>query len=264
MDATHINAVEALARAAAELKFVGATPIAVVPAGYKVEDLEKLMQTPTRKRGSVAMRDVASFCAMVNLHKNDGTAIYGTYNPPAFKAVFNDHDANVPNWRDHTAGYSCPLSVEWATWMKANKQQMSQADFAQFIEDNAPDIVSPDPATMIEIARTLEAKKKVNFAQGIRLSNGETQFTYEEETQGTAGKGRFQVPETFTIAIQVFEGIGVPKNQIGARLRYRISAEGGLTLWYDLDRPHKDLEAAALDVWKQIEANTGLTIFNGA
>lgn len=83
---------------------------------------------------------------------------------------------------------------------------MNQADFARFIEDNAPDIASPPAADMIEISRSLEAKKKVNFASAIRLDNGKTEFTYEEDIEGTAAKGRLQVPQVFTIGIPVPEG----------------------------------------------------------
>lgn len=258
-----VTEIAALATQAVGPQTVSGNPFLSLPPGYAVHDLEKMLPTPTRRRGRVALRDMESFCRMVDEQGDDHTRLYGTYDPPSFTAIFNDHLKDAPGWRDHSATYACPLSVEWKTWTGSNKKQMSQVDFAQFIEDNAPDMVTPDSASMIEIARTLEAKKQVNFASGVRLDNGETQFTFEETVQGTAGKGRFAIPETFTIAIQVFEGMGVAKNQIRARLRYRISNEGKLTLWYDLDRPHKDLEAAVLDVWAGIEAATGRKIFNG-
>ncbi len=178
-------------------------------------------------------------------------------------AVFNDNaDSHIAGWQDHSAKYSCPLSPEWKTWTASSGKQMSQADFAAFIENNLPDIAKLPAADMLEISRSLEAKKKVNFASGIRLSNGQNELTYEEEITGTAQKGQLNVPEEFTIGIAVLEG-GV-SYAVQARLRYRIADSGKLTMWFELIRPHKVVEDAAREVWAQIEAGTELAVFNGS
>ena len=236
-------------------------PFAVIPNETKIEDLEGYLKSPARPRGITTLRDTASFIAFVKEAMarglSDGQArIYGTLDKPQFVAVFNDN-----GWRDWRAVYSCPLSKEWQTWLGANGRQMSQSDFAKFIEDNLPDVANPPAAEMLEISRTLEAKKKVNFASGIRLSNGQNELTYEEEISGTAGKGKFQVPETFLLGIPVLEG-GI-RYGVEARLRYRIGDAGKLAMWYDLVRPHKILEDAVKAVWQEIETGTELPIFNG-
>lgn len=239
---------------------VGDVPIVVLPAGAQTADLEKYMLAPSRKRAGVVLRDVASFTGFVEAEKGAQTRLYGGYNPPSFKAVFNDHGAN-PGWRDYTAIYACPLSAEWLIWKGKSGQQMTQELFAQFMEDNLPDIAIPAAADMLEISRSLEAKKKVNFASGIRLSNGQNELTYEEEVSGTANKGKLQVPEEFTIGIPVLEG-GI-KYAVTCRLRYRIADAGKLSMWFELVRPHKILEDAVKAVWTEIEQKTGLTVFNG-
>ena len=236
-------------------------PNVLVPEGYRVHDLESALLRPLRPRGTVVLRDTASFTAVVADRKVEGTRLYGKLSPPSFTAVFNDTTGEVPGWRDDRATYACPVSVEWQRWTASNGKQMNQEAFAQFIEDNAADCVTPDAATMIEVSRTLEAKKKVNFASGIRLSNGQSELTYEETVSGTAGKGKFTVPEEFVIGVSVLEG--GPKYAVTARLRYRIAEQGKLTMWFDLLRPHKVLEDAVREVWHQIQTETGLTILNG-
>jgi len=238
-------------------------PYIVVPDGYRVADLEHTLAYPTRKRAEVKLAQTKGFIDYFLRHRITGgvSTIYGTTEPPKFVAILNDHGAGVPGWRDHIARYECPLAVEWLTWTKVNKTLMPQATFAQFIEENLPDIVEPTAAEMLEISRTLEAKKKGNFASGIRLANGETQFTYEESIDGTAAKGQMRVPEVFAIGIPVFHG--GPKYRIEARLRYRIADGGALSMWFDLVRPHKVIEDAALEVWTHIEEATGETIFQG-
>lgn len=235
-------------------------PFVVVPEGYRAEALEHLCERPAHKRAKVELRDAASFIAYFKLHQI-GSTIWGTIEPPRFVAVFDDHRKDEPGWRQHTATYSCPLSPEWRTWIQTSGKGRKQAEFAQFIEDNLPDIIEPEAAHMLEVSRSLEAKKKVNFASGIRLSNGEVQFTYNEEIQGTTQKGQLNVPEEFVIAIPVFEN--GPRYRITCRLRYRISEGEGLVMWHEVVRPHKVLEDAVMEVWQEIAGQTGVTIFHG-
>lgn len=236
-------------------------PYVVVPKDFRVEDLERTLPAPVRKRGVVMAGDEAAFIELATRHKAAETLIYASMSPPSFTAVINDHGPDAAGWRDHKIVWPCSLSVEWKTWSVANKNAMKQAEFAQFIEDNLPDIVEPVGADMLEISRTLEAKKKVNFASGIRLANGQTELTYEEDIQGTAAKGKLQIPETFKIGIPVFDG--GQRYAVTARLRYRI-ADANLLMWFDLERPHKVLEDAVQQVRASIAEKTGIAIVLGS
>lgn len=244
----------------ADPKNIEGHPYILVPAGATIQDAEQYLSRPTRKRGTVVLNDVRGFVGYVDEEKTEDTRLYGLYSPPSFTAVFNDHGSE-PDWKDYRATYACPLSIEWKTWSAKSGVQMNQSDFATFIENNLPDIAIPAAADMLEISRSLEAKKKVNFASGIRLSNGQNELTYEEQVSGTANKGKLQVPEEFTIGIPVLEG-GI-KYAVVSRLRYRIQDSGVLTIWYEMVRPHKILEDAVNAVWSEIEQKTALTIFNG-
>ena len=247
--------------ATGQIRTVDGAPFIVVPQNYKLQPLESMGNAPTRQRGIAVFNDVQSFIAYVADLRTPSTRLYGKVNPPAFQAVFNDHELGAPGFRDAVASYACPLSAEWKTWIQKNGRQMSQEEFAQFIEDNLPDIAMPPAAEMLEVSRSLEAKKKVNFASGIRLSNGQNELTYEETISGTAGKGKLAVPEEFTVGIPVLES--GPRYAVTARLRYRIGEGGKLAMWFDLLRPHKVVEDAAAEVWKTIEQELGLTVLNG-
>lgn len=236
-------------------------PYVLLPEGYRYEGKEDILPAPLRKRGGTTLNDAASFVAVVNDQKGEATRLYSTISPPTFTAVFNDVAAQ-PGWRDHTAKYNAPLSPEWKTWVAASGRQQSQVDFAQFIETNLPDIAEPVGATVLEVARTLEAKKKVNFASSLRLSDGSTQFTYEEDVQGSAQKGQLKVPEVFVLAIPVFENGDLWK--VEAQLRYRIADGGKLTIWYELVRPHKVIEAAVKELRTTIATETELPILVGS
>ncbi len=198
--------------AQADIKKIENAFFALVPPGYSITNLEHLMNKPTRKKGKPSFRDAASFTRFVNEHKDDASRIYYTssLDALAFTCVFNEHVpsdlGDTPNWRDFLATYSCPFSPEWKAWNKSDGAKMTQESFAAFIEDNLIDIREPAAADMLEISRTLEAKKKVDFSSGIRLSDGQTELSYIEDLSGTTKGGKLQIPENFLIGIPVFEG----------------------------------------------------------
>lgn len=265
----------------------------VLPEGAKLhlEDTQKLRDHPRRKTGSRSLATAESFIAYVNAHKTGSTAIYANKGQVNFAAVFNDHEpepsltstteedpptpagmpdglkmtritltleeGGAPGWGDFTATYACPLSIEWKRWTSKSqhaaedKKGMRHPDFIQFIEDNLLDITKPASGAMLAAVRSFEAKQDVKFKSAVRLDNGDTAFAYSEETTGTAVDGRLTLPETFELTIPVFEG-GQPY-LVEAKLRYRIGG-GGLTLWYELVRPHKIIEHAFNEVKAKIEA----------
>jgi len=232
----------------------------VVPEGYNLQTMEHLYPAPWRKRGLVTLHDAKSFGRYLN-EQGGAISIFGVRSKGAFVAILDSNTMAGPGWQEHRAAFTASYTPEWNRWLNGNGKRMSQVDFASFIEDNLPDVTDPVGAEMLEMCRLLEAKKKVEFISGVRLSNGENELSYEETISGTAGKGKFPVPETFTIAIPPFEGSD--RFKMSARLRYRIGDDKKLVMWFDLDRPHKIVEAAVADIWTEIESITSIQIFNG-
>lgn len=169
--------------------------------------------------------------------------------------------ATIAGWRRFRAIYAPIMAPEWMTWTAANKQAMDQAKFSQFIEDNLPDVAQPPGADLLTITRSIEAKKKVNFASSIRLSDGSHQLTFEEEVQGSAAKGQLTIPESIRLAIPVL--LNGPRYAVDARLRYRIDQAGKLALWVDLLRPHEIVQHAVTEARKTIADGTGLQVLVG-
>ncbi|HCL3274237.1 TPA: DUF2303 family protein [Pseudomonas aeruginosa] len=225
-------------------------PLALVPNGVEIESLEHLLPAPTRTRKQVTLLDAETFIAYVSRFSTAATAVF--CNGPegrTFSAIIDYHQPEQPAWCDHVATYRCPTTVEWGNWKGHDRKRLDQAGFAEFIEDNVKDIVqpadqpsAPSAADMLEISRTLEAKKNITFRQGTRLDNGQIQLTYNEEIDGRAGAtGQLSIPEQFFIGVKPF--LGGDAFLITARFRYRIQ-ESRLVMWYELVRPDKVLEEA--------------------
>lgn len=242
------------------VQYINGVPVLVLPTDLSVKTFEHTLAAPIRKAGTITLNDAESFIAVVVDQQTEDTRLFSTISPPTFTAVFNHHAAGA-GWGDHKAKYNAPLAPEWTAWTGVDGQKLNQVQIAQFIENNLVDVVEPDGATLLEICRTLEAKKKVTFASSIRLSDGNNQFTFNEEVSGSAQQGQLQIPEQFVIGVPVFEN--GEKWRVDVRLRYRIEDGGRLVMWVELVRPHKVIEEAVKELRTKIAEGTGLAILNG-
>jgi uncharacterized protein YfdQ (DUF2303 family) len=262
------------------LASIGPTAVSILPKDYAVQSLEHLNATPLRPRGNPAFDDVDSFTsffkrkaasaarATVGIDA-DGNPIRGPAedspeSQPPFLVFFQEERSlftaifDPDGWRHDIATFTLKHSPEWQRWIKTNATPLDQLRFATFLEDNARDIVDPEAAHMLEIAYKLEAKKSVDFVSGMRLSDGSTEFTYNETT---TSKGKMEIPTTFAVNIPVFaHTVGT---LVTAKFRYRIQDGGKLNLWYDLDRPDIVAEDAKDAMVALVAERLGVPILRG-
>lgn len=204
-----------------------------------VTDLEKHLGAPLAPRGSVTLHDWTHFADYtVRLSDAHRTTVWAQPEQGTVTAVFDDHaDHECAGWRRHTATLSLRRDPDWQAWLAGNKSLGGQAAFAELIEDLAHTVVEPDAATMLEIARTFDAKRNVNFRSGVRTDSGDVQLTYEEVTKAKAGHGgQIDIPHAFTVSVAPY--IGMEPVTLSARLRWRV-ADGELAIGYALLRPDR-------------------------
>lgn len=250
-------------------KEVGGIPYAVIPNDCKVMDLSNFKYndfsaTPHRKKGTVSVLDAASFIEYYTLFCDVNSRVFADETTSKVLAVLDYHGAGDggPRWGQHRVNLTLRKSPEWMRWMGRNGQgnKMAQMDFAEFVEDNAPDIREPNAATMLEMARSLQAKTDVDFSSAIRTNNGQVQFKYTENVKGTYGNGNVEIPESFVIGIPVY--VGSARVPITARLRYRLNS-GKLSIWYDLLRADAIERDAFMSTLAEIKQGLSVTIING-
>lgn len=240
----------------------------LVPEGTRHEliDLERYDTHPERKRGQVNLHEHTSFADYLFDHALPGTHVYADVRNGTVTAVLNDHTRvqrgdSQPGWGDHRATLDLRHSHEWVCWTQRNGGLMSQDDFAEHLEDNYVDIVEPDHATMLEIAQSIQASSSAEFKSKQRLQDGQVALRYEEQVEARAGqKGDLTIPETFTVALRVYEG--TLTTEMTARLRYRIR-DGQLAIGYRLERLDDVRDAAFASVIDEIEQRAGHTCLRG-
>lgn len=235
-----------------------------IPAGarHEVIDLELHLPAPRRKLGDVSLNDAESFARYVTKHAEDSaTELYADVTRQSIIALLNDHNVHGPGWGDHRATLELRQTPQWQIWTKADGAMLAQVAFAELVEDNLPDIVDPDGATLLELSQSFQARTNVRFESAKRLQGGDRQLVYTEDVTATAGaKGDITIPATFTLGISPFE-VGEAYSVV-ARLRYRIT-DGRLTLGYRLDRPADVLRSAFRDVVTEVQSRTGIDVLYG-
>lgn len=233
----------------------------VVPLGNTVYHENR--EFPTRREGAVTVDDAGSFIEYFQRFCDEDSMIFAKQDSGVVKAILDYHGAGEkqPRWKKHTVTLTLRKTEEWAAWMQQSGVKMSQAEFAEFIEDHIPEFSNPDAASMLEIATTMQASSGATMESAIRLSNGAIKFAWNETVSGKFGSGQTECPEKFTCRMAVYQGMGA--RQIECRLRYRLSA-GKLTMWFDILRSSAIEREAFSSAISEIKQATGQTVLMGA
>lgn len=241
-----------------------------LPEGWKLEDCEKMLPFPRRKKAIVSVTDEKSFVSYAKHHGSLASCtIWCDANyqqgKVGYTAIINDHGecTDQQQWRDHLARFTPDLSVEWKRWNNNHKKVMGQFEFASFIEENLADIASaegyPTGTAMLQMATLLEITQDSSIKSAIRLQSGGVRVAYIEDDNAETAKS-MEVFNRFAIGLPVF--LGGAAYQVEARLKYRLHS-GKLTFWFELNRPDRQLEDAAKTLTDSIQAATGFPMFHG-
>jgi uncharacterized protein YfdQ (DUF2303 family) len=252
---TEADSIAEVARLAVEPHELQPGSIYAVPTATGVEtidlDQDKYRPIPRRKTGTVQVEDLGSFLAYWKKHADDGSEIYVNVARHTITAVLDASTISQPRWGEHRAVLALKTTDRWNDWTRYDRKDLTQREFAEFIEDHLDDIREPDAATMLEIASTFQAQSKVRFTSNVRLSTGQRTLSWEETTSAQAGEGgKLTVPTEFKITVAPFDFSEV--YGITARFRYRMNG-GELIVQYLLNDPAAVIRDAVLDVVTQIE-----------
>lgn len=269
-------------------------PVLLLPKNLQLVDIEKQLNeqrgAPRRLSGTARALSLDSFIALVNRYGDDDCSeevmqtdadavVYADDgSAPKLVAVLNDHADDAPGFRDHRVVYEPQLSDEWKAWVGANDKLVSQAEFAQFLEDHALDLVEQSsagtgaskiidalavtvasPASLRALARDMQVRVKQNVKEARNLANGETEVVFASEHTDAGGRP-LVVPGAFLIAIPVY--VNGPLYVLVARLRYRV-AEGRILWSYKLAHHESAKKDSMADMLKRLREETGALVVEG-
>lgn len=223
----------------------------------RITDTDAYAEHPRHEVATRTVTDAKSFVDYVNRHRRPGTEVFAHTATSSVVGVIDSHEATggEPGWQKHKVQLVLEHTKSWLAWTGRDlgtdsRAWFDQAEFAEFIEQNALDVRNPEHGTLIDIATTFEAKQKADFESAVREHDGSVRFGYVETVAAKAGqKGELTIPKEFELALRPY--IGGPVYKVIASFRYRIGAQG-LRLGYALQRPEVILEAAFTDIVTEI------------
>lgn len=265
-------------------------PLAVVPAGKRLEDLkpylDKFRLWPERRKGRAALRSLQSLIDHANRFKDADSALFAVPDMlnPSLQCVLDYHLKGEPGvvrarHLEHRGMYSFPVSEQWKAWTGINGKDLDTPTFAAFIEDRILDLIDPaglkpesptalladklgvklaTPAHMMKASRGLSIRVNQDVEHAVTLQTGEISLRFTEQHQPA---GTDTVPAAFGINIPVFE-LGNPWT-IAVRLRYRHS-HGAITWTCHLYRHDVTFQEAFTSACEKAQNDTGLPLFYGS
>ena len=239
-------------------RVIDGVPFVVVPKEHELKDLEGYLARPGRRKDARVFSEPDSFARYVKAYRDPHSILFANRDRFELHAVLDYHEqgpTGAARWGKFTCGLDLPRDPDWQEWEAKDSKLLPQLEFAQFIEDRLPNILSPDGADILELAQHLEMHTDVAFKSAQRLTDGRREIRFEETTQGRVGNGAIDLPAEIVLSLPIFRW--ARKEQIVAKLRYRI-VEGRLLLGYRLHRPFDAIDAAFKTVLEAIQVETGL------
>lgn len=236
---------------------------ALLPKGFEVREVPTPDRLSPFIKQSLTVDKADSLATYANRFSTAASVLIADIDSLSVHACLDWHEhnkADVPlavGPRRHTATLRLRESEEFKRWNEIENQMIDQMTFAEFLDENAADIIEPEPSTMIEIARDLEATQGVNFKSSTRLQTGERSITYETETHT---KGEMKVPTQFTLQIPLF--VGEAPIDIVASFRFRPRADG-LKLGFVWRRVEYRRQAEFEAIATRVAEATGLPVMFG-
>lgn len=243
LETANLRDLEALITAQFDMDIDG-VKLAVIPAGYQivVPEIEKRLAAPKRKKGRAELDDLDSFIGYVDSQKGPGTAIWANASTVSLTARLNGHGESA-GWGDHIAEWAIKFSRQWQAWQLTDRQQFSQAEFADFLEARVGEIADPPGANLHEVIRAFRVHVNATWENRISNVHNGVNLQWKEDVD----TGTIVFPEKLQIVLTPFEGAAsvLPASNIGlapgqvffsARLSFtKPDSNGRVKFAYDLD-----------------------------
>lgn len=215
---------------------------------------------PENPGGTLTLLTPESFARAVTDHRDIRTKVFADSEQSQIVAVFDFlqtgglSEDRKGGWGKFSAKIGFAESRKLKEW-KATLEWMTQAQFANFIEDHLEDVLEPSGHDLLTIATDLEASSSGSFKGKVNLDNGSVRLAYSDEVETTV-----EVPKNLILGIPLFEH--GDRYRLPARLRFQI---GGGSVKFRLlftnlaDAKEQEFER----IVQEIEEKTGEPIYRG-
>lgn len=181
-----------------------------------------------------------------------------------FTAVFDYHPSSTePDFCSNRAAFALAHDPRYAAWAGACNRWISQEDLVDLIENNAPSLIEPASASMLELAENLEIHQSSKVVNRRSRVNGTGQLSFET----SEGEASTKLPETLVIGVPIYKGLRTHEGktkawQIRLRLRYRVK-DGHVSFYLKMENLEDLLDDLWEDLVKSVRAWECATVIEG-
>jgi hypothetical protein len=215
---------------------------------------------PINPAGTLTLLTPESFALAITDHRDERTKVFADSEKSEITAVFDFletgglKEGRSRGWGQLRAVIGFAESRKLKEW-KRTLEWMTQAEFANFLEDHLEDVLTPSGQELLAIATDLEASSTGGFKGKVNLDNGSVRLAYQDEVETTV-----EVPRNLTLGIPLFEH--GDRYKLGARLRFVI--QGGSVKFRLLFTNLQDAKEQEFErIVQEIEEKTSQTIYRG-
>ncbi|SDH48826.1 DUF2303 family protein [Pseudomonas panipatensis] len=173
-----LQLVLANAVAAANVRVTGsAGAMAVVPEGFKLQNLEKLEAHRNRFRGALTTSSLADFVTYVNERANEETRGFVDKDSMSCRVIFNLGDTSQAGHGDDIATLTLQPTAAYAALQAIAGQRLSQKDLAEWMEDwrDFLKAVTPDDQEM-NLVQAIAAVRNITIKASSERTTVEGNF----------------------------------------------------------------------------------------
>lgn len=247
------------------------------------DDHGNLKNKPERIAGGVTVETQDSLVDYVRDFKGTGTRLFASIAHNVIVAVLDYHEGRTdavhdmggkvdpakvghafvpaPDHGQHVATLQLVFSEQWTTWTGKDGKLMDQVEFARFVQENAPDVESPDGATLLELVRDLRGSRLHKFTGDVNLNAARDSFTYEDRATVGRAAGTLDVPDAFTLRLPVY--FGGEAVAVQAQLRHDVNESGKLSLGFKLLRRESVRQATFRQLVDDVAGQAGVPAVYG-
>jgi hypothetical protein len=250
--------------------------------------------TPPRRRGTFNAATIQSFTDWLKNNTTDTAPVFAAGSETlsenwaepelALIGIGNYSSGMDPQWHDLKAVYHFPVTAAWIAWCNGNACWMTQAQFAEFMEEHLYEVSEPlsgeplseavtrmieslggtksvgSPSQMFEVAHGVAITMTDSVEVEVNRSSGERVLKFTEQHTGKGGRP-LAIPRFFYIRLPIFHGEA--PQLIGVLLRYK-NAGGGCVQWsYELFAPELVVQQA-FEQAAQVVIDAGRTLYYGS
>lgn len=218
-------------------------PVLALPPEWTAHNLAQYL--PAQKPQNIV--------ATVAAYDNDGfTAYLGRFRVNPLVEAFMSGRVVVATLDYHESGTTTDFAKHmlrrayeptrrFLRWQAANTKRMNQVEFASFLEDALADVVDPTQGSLLRLVLQFKAFRNGEISSAVDLQNGDVDLKFLLKTKNEIGGA--VLPERIKIRVPIFKGEKTEWD-IDARLKYKVSEEAGLQLWFELIQIDEILDQA--------------------